>query len=302
MKGRHIAATAALITILACGQAPAPADLGAVLAEAQSTPGWRIVEGPLELDPDTLYEYIDGGASLYFDHGFRHLLHLRYQYGDEFLAAVTLDVYDMGSELGAFGIYSNGRSPESFSTGWGAEGYRLGTIAAAWKGRYYIHGEADDERTELMGMLDRLMDLVSSAVEGGSSLPKALDPLPDDHRVPRSETWVAKDLLGHDFLPGGAMATYEIEGRRAQLFFSNVGNASSAEEAFSKLRAHQARWGEIDGEIASIGDSGFRYSEPALGAGTVILAGQYVAGAHGDLDRASQERLLNELVFQLTRR
>lgn len=299
MKDRQTASAVVLIMILACGQAPSPADLGAVLAEAGSTEGWRIVEGPHELDPDTLYEYLDGGASLYHDCGFRQLLHVRYQHGDEFLAAVTLDVYDMGSELGAFGIFSSGRSPESTSRAWGGGGYSLGNVAAFWKDRYFVHGEADDDRADLLAMLDRLMDLVSGAIEGRTSLPAALGPLPFEHRVPRSEMWVARDLLGHDFLPEGGLATYEIEGRSAQLFFSDIGNAASAEEAFSRLRAHQARWGEIVGETDSVGDAGFRYAESVAGRGTVVLAGRYVVGAHGDLDHAAQERLLTALISRL---
>jgi hypothetical protein len=172
-------------------------------------------------------------------------------------------------------------------------------VAAFWKGKYFIHGEADDERADLVAMLDRLMNLASDTVEGGSSLPTALDPLPVEQRVPRSEMWVAKDLLGHDFLPGGGLADYEIEGRTAQLFFSDVGSTSSAKGAFSRLRAHQLRWGELVGNIESIGDDGFEYSDSVLGAGTVVLAGRYVAGAHGDLDHAAQERLLSRLVSRL---
>jgi hypothetical protein len=172
-------------------------------------------------------------------------------------------------------------------------------VAAFWKGRYFVHGEADDERADLVAMLDRLMNLASDSVEGGSSLPTALGPLPVEHRVPRSEMWVAKDLLGHDFLPGGGLADYEIEGRTAQLFFSDIGSTSSAKEAFSRLRAHQLRWGELVGDIESIGDGGFEYSGSVVGAGTVVLAGHYVAGAHGDLDHAAQERLLSRLVSRL---
>ena len=71
--------------------------------------GWRVVDGPTSHGPDTLYEYLDGGAERYVDHGFRRLVHARYQRGDDPLACVTVDVFDMGDALGAFGIFSAGR-------------------------------------------------------------------------------------------------------------------------------------------------------------------------------------------------
>ena len=299
MKARRAASAVVLGAAFACAQAEAPADLRAVLPDAEFTRGWQVAEGPTELDRDTLYEYLDGGASLYLDYGFRHLVHVRYQHGEELLASVTLDVFDMGNDLGAFGIYSSGRSPESLPRDWGAEGYRLGTIAASWKGSYFVHGEADDEGTELIETLDLLMTLVSDTIEGRSSPPAVIGLLPSENRVPRSERWVAEDLLGYDFLPGGVLATYELNGRTAQLFFSELGTPPSAEAAFVRLRTHQAQRGTIAEEIGSIGDAGFRYSDPVLGEGSVVRAGRYLAGAYGELDYSAQERLLTSLVSRL---
>jgi hypothetical protein len=59
--------------------------------------------------PDTLYQYIDGGADVYLLYDFQVLLHQDFKAG---AADITADVYDMGKPEDAFGIYSAERSPK----------------------------------------------------------------------------------------------------------------------------------------------------------------------------------------------
>jgi len=66
------------------------------------------------------------------------------------------------------------------------------------------------------------------------------------------------------------------------------------------LRAHHQQWGEIVGDIGSIGDGGFRFSDPGLGSGAVVSTGFYVVGIHGGLPSDVQMDLLGRLVDNLT--
>jgi len=297
--GRVWAAVLALTLMMGCGGVEEQSELAGLLPPASELDGWVASEGPIEHSPETLYEYLDGGADRYLTSGFRELLHVRYQLGDDPLACVTLDVYNMGTELGAFGIYSAARPPGVELRRWGAEGYREGTIAAARKGRVYVHGEADDEQPELIRMLERLVAWVSDGAAGEASPPSILAPLPVAGRVPQSERYLPANLLGHSFLPGGVLASYEIEGQGAELYFSELAGETAAGEALGALRDHLAQWGSIDDEVSSIGAGGFRYTEPTLGAGTVVRAGSHVAGIHGDLPAEARERVLGELVANM---
>jgi hypothetical protein len=261
--------------------------------------GWTIAEGPLTFRPDTLYEYLDGGAPRYLDYGFREAVHVRYTLAGDPRAAVTLDVYDMGSTLGAFGIYSSARPPGVEPRTWGAEGYRSETVAAAWKGPVYVHVEADDERPALVGMTERLVAGVAERAPGDTTAPAILRPLPSEGRVPRSERYVARDLRGHAFLPGGVQATYALDGREAELYFSELKDAAAAEAAVLRLRAHHAQGAAIVREVRTIGASGFRHEDPTWGNGIVVAAGRYVAGIQGDLPDEAQRRLLDNLVAGL---
>jgi hypothetical protein len=295
---------AAVAALLACGQkdtgAPAGAvDLHSLLPDPATLTGWRVAAGPTDFDPATLFEYLDGGAERYLKHGFRALVQVRYEAAADVRAAVTLDVYDMGSDLGAFGVYSSLRPAVADFRKWGAEGYRSGPVATAWKGRVLVHGEADDELPDQVALVERLAAHVCAALPGPADRPAILDRLPAEGLVPRSERYVAVDLLGHEFLPGGVLAGYEIDGRRAEAFFTDLGAEAAVARALAELRAHYARWGEIQPGVPPAGAGGFRFAAPGLGQGTVTGAGRFLAGVTGDLPTEARDHLLARLVARL---
>jgi hypothetical protein len=297
-------AAAGLILFAGCAaeQTPRPAgaNLEALVEAVGEVPGWSVAEGPIVFDPASLYEYMNGGADRFLSNGFRRLLHLRYRLGDDPYAAVALDLYDMGSELGAFGIYSAGRRPGIQMMPWGAEGYRDGTIACAYRGRVYMHGSADDDRPELIAMLESILERASSAARGPATPPAALDPLPASGRIPGSERYVPAELLGHSFLPGGVTATYEIDQQRSELYYCELGSAAEAVQAFSLLE--ETLGGVEDLKPGLIPDAtGVRYTHSVLGSGTVVRRASYLAGMHGDLEAEAREHILSQAVSRLDR-
>ncbi len=300
---RAFGVVSALVLMTGCGVSEAPVGQRSILAgllpPASELAGWTVAEEPVEHSSETLYEYLNGGADRYLAHGFRELRHVRYQLGEDPLASVSIDVYDMGGELGAFGIYSAALPPAFEIRQWGAEGYRIGTIAAAWKGSVYVHGEADDERPQLIEMLEWLMAGVGDRAAGELSPLAVLEPLPEVGRVAQSERYVPADLLGHSFLPGGVLAKYEVAGQRAELFYSQLGSQAEAGEALVALRDHYLRWGDVEGDVSSIGEGGFGFNDPTLGSGTVVTVGCWVAGIHGQLPVEAREHILGELVEAL---
>ena len=288
---------------IGCGAGEEPSVDGTglldLLPAASSMDGWQIADGPTEYDSEGLFEYLNGGAPLYLDFGFQGMVHVRYQLGDDPLASVTVDVFDMGSDLGAFGLYRSGRAPEAEVRPWGAEGYRSGTVAATWKGSVSIQAQADDEQPKLIEAMEALVARVADSVDAGTSLPQIIDVLPSEGLVPTSERLVAKDLMSHAFLPGGVLATYRVADNEGTLFFSELAGKPAATEAMAALRTHHEQWSEIGEDIDSIGDGGFSFADPGLGSGAVVSTGFYVVGIHGSLPDDVQMNLLAQLVDNL---
>lgn len=288
------------LALTACGGAGTEP---ALFEEAPGDPvpppeGWSISEGPTSYTAESLFEYLNGGAPMYLDYGFLDLTQTRYQLGKDPFATVTLDVYDMGSELGAFGVFRKILPPGAGLEDWGVEGYRSGTIAAAWRGSVYVQGEADDERPELIDVLEGLVSSAVEAGEGRDALPAVLEVLPADGLVPGSERFNARDLFGHAFLPGAIVADYDIDGVQATLFFCELEDAAGAEDALERWRAHQQEWGEIGPEISDLGDGGFRFIDSGLGDGTIVRLGDVIAGVHGPADA---DHLFRGLLVNLRR-
>jgi hypothetical protein len=288
-----------LAALFACAQqgppAPAGPDLERLLPDSAILEGWSIAEGPSLFTADSLWEYLDGGAPRYLAYGFERMVHVRYQLGDDPFASVSVDVYEMLTELGAFGIYSSIRPPHGTFYSWGAEGYRSENLAGAWKGVVFVHASADDERPELVETMELLVSRVCDGVTGGISPPTVLDPLPPEGLVPHSERYVASDLLGHAALPGGVLATYDIDGGRGELFFSKLENEAVAEEAVEVFRREKERWTEVSNAPA-----GFRFETPETESGTVLQSGRFVIGVQGDLPLNAQDDLLERLVLRLS--
>ena len=305
LKTRAHRAATALALLVGCarptaGPAAAGADLAAVVPPVASLPGWSVVEGPLEFRPGNLFEVLNGGAPVYESFGFERLLRVRYQRGADPRSCVTLDIFDMGTVLGAFGIYRSALPAAAAPRSWGAEGYRFATIAAAWKGVVYVHAEADADAPPLTEAMERLVQLACAAVAGDAALPTLLDLLPREHLVARSERWVARHLLGHEYLRGGVVAIYASAGAEAELFFADLGRGTAARIALALLRDDVT----VDAAGAGLpplpGTDGFRFTDPIAGTGRAVRAGRFVAGVRGRLPAPLQESLLATLADRLT--
>lgn len=301
MKTRPLWGVAALVILAACAKEPPPVAAGLevefLLPDASSLEDWSLAEGPTSYEPDTLWEYLNGGAPRYQVYGFEQMVHSRYQFGGDSLSSINLDVYNMGTELGAFGIYRDVRPSDATARTWGAEGYRSGTVTAAWTGAVFVHASADDERHELIETMETLVSRVCDAVDGGIVLPTIIDPLPAQGLMPYSERYVASDLLGHAALGAGVVATYEIDGHRGELFFSQLENESVALRALESYRREKERWTEI--ETMPDVPVGFRFWDPGSGSGSVLQVGRFVVGVQGDLSLEAQDDLLEQLIGRL---
>jgi hypothetical protein len=123
--------------------------------------------------------------------------------------------------------------------------------------------------------------------------------LPRRGLLRNGDRYVPRDLLGHSFLPGGLLADYELNGEEYRLFLCDLGSASEATAALSKLREYETTEGRVLGKESEVGEEGFRAADPGLGPGIVIRCGHHVAGAWGGSGGAEARRLLADLAGAL---
>jgi hypothetical protein len=180
-----------------------------------------------------LYRYMDGGADIYLKYGLVAMAHSEYRRAG---VDMTVDVFDMGGPLPAFGIYSAERSPEYHFVDIGAEGYSSESTLNFLQGRYYVRLTAFGGGAA--AALDDFARAISRSIGGDRSLPALLDILPRENRVARSEKYVVQAPAGHDFLAPALTASYRFDGKAATLVISLAADASEAEQRVEQLRQY----------------------------------------------------------------
>lgn len=180
-----------------------------------------------------LYQYMDGGADIFLLYDFQTLFHQEFQAGK---ADVTVDVFDMGTPLEAFGIYSAERSPKYTFITIGAEGYRNEGIVNFLQDRYYVKLAAFGDGAD--AALAQFANTLSDRIGGSRAMPDLINRLPAENRKAHSEIYMRKDPLGHAFLSPAYQADYVWNGVESRLLISAGRDTADAQGRLEKLTAH----------------------------------------------------------------
>jgi hypothetical protein len=232
---------------------PAPADdillpADEVLPAGDAITGWQMDGEPKHYDAETLFDFMDGAADLYFTYGFEALTVGQYvadaPVGGE-RRAVQVEIYDMASDADAYGLFTYNSYGEPLDLGVEGEldpGYRL----AFWQGRRYVQIVAresvDDDVLRAFGRA------VASALPPGGRRPALVDALPQERQVPGSVRFFREKMaldnllwLGSDDVLGlgadteGVVARYERDGQGMDLLIVAFPDAQRAVQARAGL-------------------------------------------------------------------
>jgi hypothetical protein len=229
----YLCFAAALSPALRAQQPPIPPEVKARLAAL--LPSGR---NPARFYSSDLYRYMDGGADIYLKYGLVALAHREYKSAG---VDMTVDVFDMGGPLQAFGIYSAERSPEYHFIPIGAEGYSSESTLNFFQARYYIRLSAFGDRAA--PALLKFARAISQSIGPDRSLPPLLDILPRQNRVAQSEKYLVQAPAGHDFLAPALTASYRFDGQVTSLVISLAADAREASQRVEQLRGYYPQSG-----------------------------------------------------------
>jgi hypothetical protein len=267
------AAALAVAAILACAAAPGlraqaapPASLASLLPAAAE---WKASEPARPYDPTSLFEYIDGAAEAYIGYDFKALLVANFQHASS-KATLTVEIYDMGSALNAFGIYGAERYPESRFVPIGVQGYYEEGTLNFLAGRYYVKllGFEAGDRAE--ALLKAYAAGVAARIGAPGAFPPVLGAFAGDGLVANSEKYIARSFMGFKFLNRGYAATYKIGGQDYEAF---VVEARTPDEAGSLLKQLAERFA-----VGAPGPAGFRAKDAYLKNVFVSATGRFLCG------------------------
>jgi hypothetical protein len=221
---------------------------------------WTQSEAPRSFFPESLFEYIDGAAESYLSYDFRELLVVDFEKkGTE--ATLTLEIYDMGSPVNAFGIFGAERYPENRAVSIGGLGYLEGEALNFMSGRFYVKMLGFGLGDETGSILARVGAQVSSAVKEKGALPALVLAFPKKGLVAQSEKYIKKNFMGYEFLRDGYVAAYKADGREIEAFFIEAASEKDAQGMLEKLIEALARDKQTPERIALGYHSRNRYGQ-----------------------------------------
>jgi hypothetical protein len=181
-----------------------------------SVSGWKQVGEIQTFNPNTLYEYINGGADLYLAYDFDELKVAEYQNGKK--ASVTVEVYRHRTATHAFGVYSQVRVRGANFIDVGVQGYQEVHALNFLSGNTYVKITSFETGPEDQAILLTFAKAVAGNLGGKGAFPSILAGFPGEGKVKNSEKFIARKFLGYPFLHSAFSAEYDVSGRNFRLF------------------------------------------------------------------------------------
>jgi len=158
---------------------------------------------------------------------------------------VTVDIYDMGSPLDAFGIYTGERARDGQFLQIGTEGYQSGDILNFFQDRYYVKIDAYAESGTASMWLTPFADAVSGKLPKAGDFPELVRSFPQEGLVPHSLAYVRGAPLGHKFLSPAYLAEYARGSEVMTVLVSPSLDSQAASEKIGRMKDHLAKVGEV---------------------------------------------------------
>lgn len=226
-------------------------------------------------NPRTMYEAIDGEADLFKSYNVRRLTSARFQQGKE---VVEVEVFDQGSPLDAYGVFSS-LAGEGTPARVGAAGVtEADETVRFWQDRYFVRVSTVGEQRVPLNRLVQVARDTGFRLPNESNLPtwtKAKLP-------PGKSRYVARNVLGYGFLSQALVVESTRDGQTLTFALMRADNEAGAQEALGKLRdLSQGRRARQDLVETTGADEAFTGTDPGLQPLLAARQGNYLAIADG---------------------
>jgi hypothetical protein len=265
---------------------PTPASLPApvqVLPAADALEGWTQREDPRTYDRDTLYDFMDGAADLYFTYGFEALAVGDYQGpGGGWL---RVEVYRTATDADAYGLFAYNAFGEPI--GLGVQGRWVSESGLSfWQSRTYVQITARDAVDD--AALQAFGGAVSAALPASGTSPAIVQALPLQDLQPDSVRFFRQQMALDNFLwlgpenmlglgpdTEGALGTYTLDTGRATLLlvtFLDSEHAEAARQGLVEAGLLELIVARVDGQTL-----GAVFGDADAGSAAALLGGALAA-------------------------
>lgn len=248
-----------------------------------------------------LYDYIDGGAEIYFEFGFNFVKVQEYILGEE---SITLEIYCFDNLKGAFGIYSINRDITSPVIDIGNEGIETDYQISFWHNNYYVLLQTYNPTPEIKSEMRKYAKFVSSQIGKKIDPPDIVNFLPTKNKVPRSERFVMGNygISNQHFFSEenifelekggeGIFADYVSDSNKFTIFIVRYNDNIKPKSTFNKLKELYKDSPLIEG-IDNKLDSGFVSKNNEGNYDAVKIKGNFIALVLNSIDKDTSVNMI----------
>ncbi len=278
------------------------AQMALLLPDDGIITNWQKIGETTLFDEDTLFEHINGAAEAFFAYDFQLCGTAEYiprgadaSLGDEF---IQVDIYDMGSDIHAFGMYTSEIYPDLQAVDIGAQGYVETPALNFWKGPYYVKISGSTEVESVAKANMQLANYIAQGIPGETEKPTMLSLLPTEGLMPGTEAFVFSDILGYRFLKNGLTATYQMGGEEKTLVIAEYATEDNAKDALVQFEAYEQKSGEGFVNTSDSGE-GFVVNDKYYKRLMVVRQGRHLVVVVGVTDETAAKELIKKAIANI---
>jgi len=160
-------------------------DLHKFLPSTGEVGDWQRDDSPQEYRGEDLYEYINGGAEIYHDYGFKQVVVQDFKNKNG--KAISLEIFEMEDAESAFGIFTFKTSTGDKKVSMGSDGQLSDYYLNFWKGNLLVTITGFNEDKETIEGLQELARAVDAKIKvKEEKRPRLASLLPEEGLLPTS--------------------------------------------------------------------------------------------------------------------
>ncbi|HOZ48532.1 MAG TPA: hypothetical protein PLO37_15210 [Candidatus Hydrogenedentes bacterium] len=260
---------------------------------------WSRIGEIVTYTKDNLFDLIDGEAELYLPYGFSDVAVITYASDEASDERIDVEIYQMGSPLDAFGIYSRYREPDDDIRSIGVEGVVGSTAAAFCKGHFFVKLRFNVARKNKEGLL-AVAEGIEQALAADAMRPPLLAVTDIPEKMAHSECYYATGVMDYAFFPRGISALANVFDAQLTAFVVFCGSPTHAEKARDAYEEHLAQCDAPQVEVPTAPEPTLVAEDPEHGLIALRVAGPFLVGIVGDaIGVFDHFRLLESVTSQL---
>jgi hypothetical protein len=221
-------------------QSPPPLrDLAAFLPAPGEAPGWTPASQPQRYIGEDLFVFINGGAEIYHEYGFRQVL--ARDYADGSGRTVALEIFEMAGPAAAYGMFTFKSSGKGRPAGIGQDSELEDYYVNFWKGSILVTVTGfDSSPASLAGVL-AIAKAVEKKISGSGVRPDIFDGLPPDWAAAPARKYLKGPLGLYNLYPFFTADVFKfregaaVEKNGLRLFLLRYSDAAERERRFPEI-------------------------------------------------------------------